>query len=139
LPLDAVGGPARPGVIALSDARRAAPDFVFLRTTAGTLRALFEQYDFTPLRERFRLDFLAQPRDLLLASSANGDSLILYDAALRPRLELDVDIRLGFRRRAGHEYPAAGLQVLRLWEDDKGDSVVERDVREEAITAPAKD
>jgi hypothetical protein len=138
LPLDAVGSPPRPGVIALSDARRAAPDFVFLRTTTATLHDLFEQYDFTPLRERFRLDFLSQPRNLLLARAAKNTSLILYDAALRPRLELEVDPRLGYQRCAGREYPVAGLHVLRLWEDVESGLLVERDVREQVIVVPAQ-
>jgi len=110
LPLDAVGSPPRPGVIALSDARRASADFVFLRSTSTTLRELFEQYDFTPLQGRMRLDFL------LLARATNGTSLILYDVALQPRLEMKVDASLGYQRRAGREYPVAGLRVLRVWE-----------------------
>jgi hypothetical protein len=116
LPLDAVGTSPRPGVISLCDARRAAVDFVFLRNTSSTLRELFELYDFSVLRDRFQLDFLARPRDLLLARAANGTSLILYDDMMRPRLELEVDTRLGYRRRAGHEYPVSGLVVSAAWD-----------------------
>src|SRR6185437_4668982 len=39
LPLDAIGGSVRPGTVSLADARRAAADFVFLRTTPGSLAA----------------------------------------------------------------------------------------------------
>ncbi len=39
LPLDAIGGAVRPGTVSLADARRAAADFVFLRTTPGSVRA----------------------------------------------------------------------------------------------------
>jgi hypothetical protein len=138
LPLDAVGSPPRPGVIALSDARHVAPDFVFLRSTSATLRDLFDQYDFTPLRQRFRRDFLSQPRDLLLARAASGTSLILYDAALRPRLELEVDTRLGYQRRAGSEYPAAGLRVLRIWEGVGSGLLSERDMRQETVVVTAR-
>jgi hypothetical protein len=138
LPADAVGNPLRPGVIALSDARRAAPDFVFLRTTTATIRDLFEQYDFAPLRDRFRLDFLSQPRNFMLARAPNGTSLILYDAALRRRMELEVDARSGYQRRAGYEYPVAGLRVLRIWEDVEYGPLVERDVREGMIAVPVR-
>jgi hypothetical protein len=138
LPLDAVGSPPRPGVIALSDARRAAPDFVFLRTTSAMLRDLFEQYDFTRVKQRFRLDFLSQPRDLVLARAANGTSLILYDAALRPRLELEVDTRLGYQRRAGREYPVAGLKVLRIWQGIESGSLSERDMSQETVVVTAR-
>ena len=58
LPLDAVGGDARPGTVSLTDARRAAADFVLLRTTPGSVRALLEQYDFTALAEKIELDWL---------------------------------------------------------------------------------
>jgi len=116
LTLDAVGGPPRPGVISLSDARRAAPDFIFLRTTAGTLRELFDQYDFSPLTKRFRLALLEQPLNLLLVRNDRG-VLVLHDAAHRPRLEMEVDTSRGYRRRGGREVSVAGLRVLRVWED----------------------
>jgi hypothetical protein len=138
LPLDAIGSPPRPGVIALSDARRAAPDFIFLRTTSTTLRNLFDQYDFMALRSRARLDFLSQPRDLLLARALDGASLILHDAALRPRLELVVDTRFGYLCRAGQEFPVAGLSVRRLWEDAPSGQIVERDVRADPIAIRAR-
>jgi hypothetical protein len=116
LTLDAIAGPLSPGVISLSDARRAAPDFIFLRTTTGTLRQLFDQYDFAPLMKRFRLALLEQPSNLLLAR-ANHGSLVLHDAAHQPRLEMEVNTSRGFRRRSGQEIAVAGLRVLRVWED----------------------
>src|SRR5262249_34928078 len=39
----------RPGVVSLRDADRAAPDFVFLRTTRQAVQAFLEEFDFTPL------------------------------------------------------------------------------------------
>jgi hypothetical protein len=116
LAIEAIGGPPCPGVISLSDARRAAPDFVFLRTTAGTLRQLFDQYDFAPLTKRFRLALLEQPANLLLVRDCRG-VLVLHDAVHRPRLEMEVETSRGYRRRGGQEVSAAGLRVLRVWED----------------------
>ena len=72
LSLDAVGGDARPGTVSLTDARRAATDFVLLRTTPGSVRALLEQYDFTALAEKMELDWLLKGGRVLLARDAAG-------------------------------------------------------------------
>jgi hypothetical protein len=113
LPLDAIGGAIRPGTVSLADARRAAADFVFLRTTPSSARAFWAQYDFTPLTSRIRLDDLQGGADVLLARSISGPGVVIYDAQLRPCLEVEVVTEEGFASRAGQEYPIGGLRVVR--------------------------
>ena len=129
LPLDRIGGPARPGIISLTDARLASPDFVFLRTTASTVRNFLALYDVTPLAERFDVTFLTEGRRVLIARAPRGDGVIVYDEALRPRLELYVPANQGYERRAGYEYPAAGLWVVRVGEVDRHDDPIALKVR----------
>ena len=117
LPLDRVGGAARPGAVSLTDARGAAPDFVLLRTTPGSLAALLAQFDFTPLAERVSLDFLTARREALVARAADGAGVLIYDASFRPRLELVIPGDTGYEHRAGQEYPAGGLLAARVWEE----------------------
>ncbi len=139
LKLDAIAGPLCPGVISLSDARRAAPDFLFLRTTTSTLRQLFDQYDFAPLMKRFRLALLEPMANLLLARTNRG-MLVLHDAAHRPRLEMEVDTSRGFRRRGGREVSVAGLRVLRVWEDaGEGELLILRELSTEAVLVRPRD
>jgi hypothetical protein len=121
LPLDAVGGSSRPGVVSLADARRAAPDFVFLRTMPGSVRALLERFDFGPLAERFDLHRLLGGERVLVAGDATGSGILVYDASMRPRLDLRVRAEDGFVRRAGREYPAGGLTAVCVWEETAGD------------------
>ena len=119
LPLERIGSPARPGVISLTDARLASPDFVFLRTTTSTVRNFLALYDVSPLAERFDIAFLTEAKRVLFARAPGGDGVIVYDGEQRPRLELHVPAHLGYARRAGHEYPAAGLWVVGVWQADR--------------------
>src|SRR5262249_62247165 len=107
LPLAQIGSPARPGVISLTDARLASPDFVFLRTTASTVRNFLALYDVTPLAERFDVAFLTEGRRVLIARAPRGDGVIVYDESLRPRVEIHVPANQGDERGAGHADPAA--------------------------------
>jgi hypothetical protein len=118
LPLERVGGTARPGAVTLTDARGAAPDFVLRGTTPGSLAALLEQFDFTPLVGRFNLDFLVRRREALVARSPDGPGVLVYDLFFRPRLELLLSPDGGHAHRAGLEYPAGGLLALRVWEKE---------------------
>ncbi len=112
LSLDAVGGDARPGTVSLTDARRAAPDFVLLRTTPGSVRGLLEQYDFTALAEKVELDWLLKGGRVLAARDATG-AVVVYDEGMRPRLELIPQTAGGYVSRAGQEYLREGLIVKR--------------------------
>ncbi len=137
---------ARPGVVSLQDAGRVAPDFLFLKSTRKTVQDFLAQFDFAPLASRYALNYLAPGRRVLILNAAAGTAgtggiLTIYDAALRPRMELQVDPSLGYARRAGQEYPAAGLRLLRLWEPGPaGLELVEQDLRGEGWTVrPAQD
>ncbi|HEY7326317.1 MAG TPA: hypothetical protein VH592_01660 [Gemmataceae bacterium] len=112
LPLDAIGGALRPGTISLADARRASSDFVFLRSTSSSVKAFLTQFDFTALTQRFSIDDLVRGENLLIARSATTDALVIYDARLRPRVELEIAAEAGFHSQAGQEYPVNGLRVL---------------------------
>ena len=116
LSLEHIGSPGWPGIISLTDARLASPDFVFLRTTTSTVRNFLALYDATPLAERFDVTFLTGANKVLFARAANGDGMIVYDGEMRPRLQLLVPAQLVYERRAGHEYPAAGLWVAGVWQ-----------------------
>jgi hypothetical protein len=103
LPVAEVSGGGRPGAVSLADARKAADDFVFLRTTAQTTRAFFELFDLEPI-----------PGPLLIVGRPSGGEIILtvYEAGtMRPRLELSADPREGYVCRGGVEYPRKGLRV----------------------------
>jgi hypothetical protein len=137
--LEAVGGAERPGSVSLADARRASPDFVFLRTTPGSVAALLAQFDFTPLARRFDLDYLTAGRRVVLARAAAGPGLVVYDEAFRPRLELEVDARAGYDSRAGEESPAGGLLAVRVWEPAEGDGPSRvHDLRGEPVVLRAR-
>jgi hypothetical protein len=129
LPLDRIGSAERPGVISLSDARLASPDFVFLRTTASTVRNFLDLYDVSPLAARFDVTFLTEGRRVLFARAPAGDGVILYDETLRSRLELYVPANRGYERRAGYEYPSAGVWVVRVGDVDLRDDPLMLHVR----------
>lgn len=114
LPLEAVGEAVRPGTVSLADARRASADFVFLRSTPSSVKAFLAQFDFTPLAQRFPMQDLLCGGNVLIARSATSGRLVIYDAALRSRVELEVAADRGFERRAGQEYPVDGLRVLSI-------------------------
>jgi hypothetical protein len=137
IPTSAVPASPRPGVVSLADARQAAPDFVLLRTTARSARAFLRVYDFGPLRKRFHLSWLgAGPPLLILGAGRVGPlaAVTFHDAELRPRLELAFDPSAGYASRAGVDFPASGLQVLRVWEDGAiPGSLQEHDVGREGL------
>jgi hypothetical protein len=112
LPLEVIGEAVRPGTVSLADARRASTDFVFLRSTPSSVKALLAQFDFTPLAQRFAIDDLLCGKNVLIARSATSDRLKIYDEQLRCRVELEVAAKNGFESRAGQEYPVDGLRVL---------------------------
>jgi hypothetical protein len=131
LPLDAIGEPARPGTLSLSDARRAAPDFVFLHTTHGSVNALLEQFDFGPLGERIPVEQW-RTSHVLIDRSPIRPGLVVYDESLRPVVELEVQTAGGYVCRGGQEVPRDGLLVVQVWSEEAG-TWQGRDVRDEGI------
>jgi hypothetical protein len=131
---------SRPGAVSLGDAARVAPDFLALRTTRRSAADFLARFDFTVLARRFSVEYLTAGRRLLVIRGETEGVLELYDDRLRRRLVLQVDLTLGYRSRAGIEYPAAGLRVLRVGEeDDVTGQVRERELGgEEALTLPPR-
>jgi hypothetical protein len=127
--LEAVSGDSRPGRVTLADARRASPDFVLLWTTSGSVAELLELFDFSPLWGRLNLNYLAPERRALVLGSEGGPGLLIHDERHRPRLELAAAPEEGYTTRAGLEYPATGLRVVKAWdgvgrEQDLGAAVI---------------
>jgi hypothetical protein len=119
LPLPCIGSPGRPGIISLTDARLASPDFVFRRTTTSTVRNFLSLYDVAPLAERFDIPYLTDANQVLFTRAANGEDVIVYDGEMRPRLQIRVPAQFGYQRRAGHEFPTAGLWVVAVWQGEQ--------------------
>jgi hypothetical protein len=112
LPLNAIAGAVRPGTVSLADARRTSADFVYLRSTPSSVKALQTQFDFSPLLRRFPLDDLLHKENVLIARSASSGNLVIHDTQVRPRVEMEVAAEAGFESRAGKEYPVNGLRVV---------------------------
>jgi hypothetical protein len=112
LPFSRGGGP---GKVALDDVRKVAFDFVFICTTQRSLAEFLAQFDFTPLRQRGCLDFLAAGRRVVMMRGEAG-GLAIYDTDYRKRLELEVDGALSYETRGGREVPVAGLRVRGAWD-----------------------
>jgi hypothetical protein len=121
LPLTAIADTTRP-VVALADARRVADDFVVLRTLPGGVRAFLEPFDLNPLGARIPIDFLTSGQPVLIvrarSTMAGPESVLaVFDGRFCRRLELEINQEQGYARRAGMEYPAGGLRVVRAWDE----------------------
>jgi hypothetical protein len=134
----------RPGAVVLQDAASVADDFLVLRTTRQAVDAFVQQFDFAALSKRIALDYLEPHRRLLIASAVSTRSgpegiLDIYDGRLQRRLELQVDLSQGYDCRAGQEYPAAGLRVLRAWDAaSSAGKAQEHDLETESIILPPR-
>src|SRR5262249_4285254 len=125
----------RPGAVSVFDGLKVSTDFQFLRTTRQAVQTFLPQFDPPRLGDRFNMAYLhPDQRILILRATSPAFSpeglITVFDAGLRPRLEVQVDLSLGFSSRAGHEFPGAGLRLLRVWEL-RGERLVEHDLREE--------
>jgi hypothetical protein len=127
VPLAQVRSVPRPGVVSLADAARAAGDFVFLRTTASSLRDFFARFDFAPLAARLGMPDLTSVPWLILGGPepSNGEIVLTFyePGGLRKRMDLSADPRAGYVCRAGTDLPRNGLRVRRFWEDQGGQNV----------------
>lgn len=96
--------PMRP-VPSLADAQRVAEDFIVLRTLPGGLRELLaltaNPAEAAALLHRGSL--------IRVAENSGPARLVGFDCQARPILELVVNISKGYQRRAGVEWPRAGL------------------------------
>jgi hypothetical protein len=138
VPVAQIRSVPRPGVVSLADAAKAAEDFVFLRTTASSLRDFFALFDFAPLADCLGMPGVMNAPWLVLGKPApvSGEIVLTFHepGSLRKRLEVSVDAREGYIVRAGVEYPRKGLRVWRVWEEADGELRV-RDLRGEDLWA----
>jgi hypothetical protein len=103
LPVAEVAEVGRPGAVSLADARKAADDFIFLRTTAQTAREFFELMDLRP-----------PDKPVLIVGKRSSGEIVLtvYEAGtMRPLTELSADAGDGYVCRGSVEYPRKGLRV----------------------------
>ncbi len=120
----------RPGVVSLTDANKAASDFVYLRTTRGSLDALLQHYDLSPLAQQFcelARWFKEDSHVLLLAHAPVGSSrrpVLRAYAAGNMRLELgfpgERSTMASYVQRGGVEL-VDRLQVLRARDAASGE------------------
>src|SRR5262249_7983554 len=123
LAVERIGAPRRPATVSLTDARRAAADFVFLHTTRSSLDRLLALLDLTPLPCRLPLGCVREGRPVLTARSSIGDTLLVHDETYRPRLEVRLDATGGYLQRANQEWPAGGLLLVAVEEVPVGETV----------------
>lgn len=129
LAVQAVRSPARPGTASLVDVLKVADDFRLLYCTRRSIDDFLGAYDWAPLIQRFRLDFLATNRRLLIVSGTaiqgkELEHLLVYDHLWRLRLELEIDAHAGYISSTHGESPAGGLRVLRVWETVNGEGAM---------------
>jgi hypothetical protein len=151
IPVSALPGRERPGVAALEDARRAAPDFVVLRTTNSSLDAFLSQYDFRALQEcapQTHAWLFARQAVLLLrspisrATAASRSFLTLYDKQMQPQLELGLAGEAtgpkAYKEHCGIEYLLPGLRILRVWEGQVSGGSSCREISDDNLLLPPR-
>jgi hypothetical protein len=136
VPVEDIATFARPALVSLTDALKAAQDFVLLHTTRQTQTQFLGACNLGSLLARFPSATLGFNEPMLILRTTPRDSpremLTCYDSRLRRRLELDFDPAKGYVTWRGLEYPVDLLHVLRVWVDG-GDQLREHDVRADQI------
>jgi hypothetical protein len=114
-------GPHRPGSVSVSDALKASPDFVILRTTKNSAKAFLECFRFEALTKLISsLDWFEQLQMPVVRKTTKDTPgiLTIYDDKAIKRFELSVDSSQGYQCRAGLELPRAGLRVIGAWDEN---------------------
>ncbi len=111
--------------VSVTDALRVADDFLFQKTTARSAGDFFALFDFASAHDWVSLEQLKPPKAcLILDGSAVGEDALgmiaIFDDRWRRRLHLRINAAMGYESRGGVEYPAGGLEIVRVWND--GDS-----------------
>jgi hypothetical protein len=114
---------ARPGSVSISDALRASPDFIILRTTKKSVSDLSRSFRFDVLAPHLPLDQWPQGLATLVVRETGenpsfGGLLAVHDSTRTKRLELSIDSSQGYRSRAGLQLPRAGLRLVGAWGAD---------------------
>jgi hypothetical protein len=125
LPLPPNKQSTQPDTVSLEDARKAAADFIFLRTTRQTTADFLSSFDFREFAAQFALEDLlfTGERMLIVSGSVAGqrsETVLIFDARLRRRLELEIIADRGYGCSHGQELPSGGLRVLRVWTSADG-------------------
>jgi hypothetical protein len=133
IPVANLARQARPALISLADAAKAADDFVILRSTRKAWHEFEGEYAIGPALKNYRMTDVRFGKPLLLVrekpTSDGRDTLAIYDGRMRKRVELDFDAREGYMRRGGVEYPVSPLRIIRVWESTSdGDELRELDL-----------
>jgi hypothetical protein len=115
------GEPAHPSSVSLSDALKAAPDFVILRTTKKSVEEFTSCFHFEVLDPELSVDQVRLSL-LIVREPSEGERrpwlMSVYDGRRMKRWELQVDPSQGYYCRAGIELPRAGLRLIRSWRED---------------------
>ncbi len=125
VPIQRLGGQEPSPRGTLYNAIHGATDYVFLQTVRGSVTRFLRHFDFSALARCHDLRWLLVDKKALIVRALEGPCVRIYDAAHWPRLDLEVPPAEGFVSRAGVEYPAKGLKVVRVW-DAEGRRVIVR-------------
>jgi len=150
-PVPELGNPERPGVVALEDARRAASDFLFLRTTRQSLHDFLSGYDFGPLQggHRALVDWLFSAKDILLirssgihAAHSGRPFLTVFDQGMQARVRLglgqEVSTSIRYQEADGMEYLEQWLRVLSTGTASTGTLLEARDFNAGDLRLPPR-
>jgi hypothetical protein len=106
-------------LVSMTDAARVADDFLYLRTTAAAARQFFDLFEFSRLpgwdQELYERCLIVP---VLAGDASEEGHIVVLDGRFQPRIELAVDVRAGYVRRAGFEFPCPGLRVARVKNGD---------------------
>jgi hypothetical protein len=138
MPIERSGVPSRPGVPSLQDALRVADDFVLVRSTKRAVMDFLAQYNLSPVRARFAVEWLTGEEPMLIAGSGSvagtkPGTLTLFDSTLQPRLELEMEPGSGYASGLTGEFPQRGLRVVRIWQRSEGGQFQKRETRQDEI------
>jgi hypothetical protein len=117
----AIDRKVRPGVISITDAARAAPDFIIRKTTRKSAAKFLGFFDFDELDPQVSSVNWPGGLPLLILQEKSPEVtpqaiLTIYDFNYVKRLQLLVDASSGYSSRAGVELPRPGLRVLHAWD-----------------------
>jgi hypothetical protein len=138
VPIERSGVSPRPGVPSLQDALRVADDFVLVRSTKRAVMDFLAQYNLSPVRARFAVEWLTGEEPMLIAGSGSvagtrPGTLRLFDSDLQLRLEFEMEPGPGYTSGLMGEFPRHGLRLVRIWQKSEGGQPSEREIRQEQI------
>lgn len=97
-------GHSREGVVSLADAKKVALDFIFTRTTRSSLNELLEQYDFSPVADRWPGVYRMMTSGRVLLIRTDRSLMTVFDGAMTPQCELLISEPASYIEQGGIEY-----------------------------------